>query len=496
MNISAQNNTETKEWWPLVLQTAFLNNPQTIRLINEYQSSIIQKKQYDYSWVPVIQTGIQDSFNLRRSDYLYILNQTSKTNSDHLVVMSPAATVSLIQKLPGNGQLSFTADYSFNYITKQNAFIQYPRMELSFSQSLSRGAFGITKDPEFLLLREQMNYSRLSLEKNLFEELKNIITLIASADIIFSQEEYYKALEKQYEIEADTAKEKNQSGLQSNLEAFYADHQYVTAHDKLNGIIFDKEEVLRALLLIIPDFDHTQINDKRNELQVLIQEIFEKTEVLSSEDIQISLEGNFDSLIFSSILEQYKLQFQNDGKQSAPILYISSSISPDTTFNSYYSDWYKSFRNLNERPYPVNFSFAVGIYKSFELPRAKSLRKEIYNLYNESIKNEMKVNQNSQKNELDILLNQIKKDTEYISTLERQLEEESAFRLDRMKLFEQERITSVDFYKSETMYYLIYADYINTFWNTIKNQLDIIEICAQNQELMNKLLGDTYENLF
>ncbi len=106
------------------------------------------------------------------------------------------------------------------------------------------------------------------------------------------------------------------------------------------------------------------------------------------------------------------------------------------------------------------------------------------------------MNQTSQKNELTLLLNQIKSDSEYMATLEQQLTEEETFRNERMTLFSQGLITSNDFYKSETMYYLIYSDYVKTFWKTINNQLKVIEIYGANKDLMNELLGGIYEKLF
>ena len=494
--LSAKNTASTIEFWPDIFQTAFINNTKVTRLINEYQSSLVQKKQYDYSWFPIIQTGIQNNLNLRRSDYVYILNQSKYTDGNHAIILSPTTSISVIQKLPGNGQLSLSADYSFSYLIKKNSFIQYPNLELSFKQSLSRGALGINKDSELLMLKEQIHYNRLILEKNLFDELKNTILLISNADIFYAQEEYYAALVRQYENEADTAQKKKESGLQSGLEAFYAVHQYADAYEKYNSILYNKNTNLKELHLIIPNFDYTEIKTKRNELLSFMLRILEAIEFNSQEKIETTLTTNYDSQIYSNILEQYRYQYQYEDKQSAPIFYLTSSINPDNNFNSYYSDWYKSFRILNQRPCPINFSLNIGIYKSFELPNAKKLRKEIYNLYYDSIMTEMEMNQNSQKKELAILLNQIKIDSEYLNNLEQQLSDEDSFRKDRILLFSQELITGNDFYKSETMYYLIYSDYVNTFWNIIKNQLDVIEICAGNNKLMNELLGDTYEKMF
>lgn len=492
----AQNEMQQDSFWIGIFQTAFLNNTRVTDLLNEYQSSLIKKKQYDYSWVPVIQTGIQNNFNFKRSDYINILNQTQNIDSEHTLLLSPVTSVSIIQKLPGNGQVSLTADYAFSYLTERNLFIQYPSLELSFNQGLSRGTFGITKDPELLLLQEQMQYSRMVLDKNLFEEFKYLIMLISETDFLCAQEDYYEALVKQYESEANTTQEKNESGLRSNLETFYAVHQYVNSQDSLSNIIFEKNEKLKELRIIIPDYNCEIINTRKNELRESILKTLEKFVDYTQEEQDAILASNLDSLIYESVLKQYKFQYQNDDKQSSPILYLSSSLSTDNNFNYAYSDWFKSFRVLNQRPYPVNFSFVVGIYKSFELPKAKTLRKEIYNLYCDSIKKERQMNQTSQKNELTLLLNQIKSDSEYMTTLEQQLTEEETFRNERMTLFSQGLITSNDFYKSETMYYLIYSDYVKTFWKTINNQLKVIEIYGANKDLMNELLGGIYEKLF
>ena len=85
----AQNEMQQDSFWTGIFQTAFLNNTRVTNLLNEYQSSLIKKKQYDYSWVPVIQTGIQNNFNFKRSDYINILNQTQNIDSEHTLLLSP-----------------------------------------------------------------------------------------------------------------------------------------------------------------------------------------------------------------------------------------------------------------------------------------------------------------------------------------------------------------------------------------------------------------------
>ncbi|MBR4790461.1 MAG: hypothetical protein IK024_06170 [Treponema sp.] len=482
------------EFWQQTLQTAFSNSITINRIINEYSSTLIQKKQYDYSWFPVIQAGLQESLNIQRGDNLYVLNQTP--DSSFKMLMSPAASLSVIQKLPGRGQLSFTADYAFSWLTEQNAFIQFPQLQLKLNQSLTRGAFGITKDTELLLIREQLSYSRLIMEKNLFEELKSIINLLSSADILLAQKDYYKALAEEYKSQASTAKNKEKSGLQSGLQSFYAEHQTVEAENKLNELSFKEKDLLKNLYLILPDFDIKQINDKRIELADLIQEISGKLTNYFHEEAEKLIEQNLDSQIYSNSLRQYNLQKKNEDKNSAPVLYFSSTLKTDNNFYNSYSDWFKSFRSLNQSPYPIDFSVAVGIQKTFELSSAKKLRNDIYRLYSDSITKEMQIKQVSQKGQLFILLAQIEADTKYIKELKAQLESENTFRIERAELLSKGLITQDEFYKGESLYFLIYSDYIQSFWKTVDNYLELIKICNGIDTFMIRLLGDNYEKLF
>ena len=487
----AQDNSYNSEWWSCQLQTAFSNSPKVRQLINNYTNVTTQKKQYDYSWFPLIQAGFQDSVNIRRGDYIPLLNQTS--DSEHKIIITPAASISVFQKLPANGQLSLSADYAFSYLLERKSFIQYPQLQLQFNQPLSRGAFGILKDPEYLLIKEQVNYSRLTLQTNLFTELQNILNYLQALDILCTQQNYYDTLKSQYESEFNTAKEKNNAGLQSGLEEFYAQHQYTQAQNKLKDILFEKEKTLKEIKLLIPNFNYEELDMRRNELKKLILDIFHLCNVNSN---GINPSKNLTLLTYSSIIDQYKFQYKNEAKNYSPILYLSSSLKPDSNFNSYYSDWYKSFRAFKQTPYPVDFSLTIGIQARLEVSGAKKLRKEIYNLYSDSVRKEMLSQITLKQNELTILLNQITNDTSYIQILEDQLVNENNYRIERKGLYEKGIITLDEFYKGESMYFLIYSDYVKTIWNNINNQLTVIDLCAGNSQLMNTLLGDFYGKIF
>ena len=370
--------SQEENYWNSLIQTAFHNSANTSSIKKDYISTLISKKQYDYQWFPNFQIGFQTSFNASRGDTLYILNQAS--DSEITWIASPSTGISIYQKLPGNGYVSLGMSYGFNYSLERKVFLQWPQLQLSLNQKLSRGAFGITKNPEHLLIAEQMSYYSDLYKRNLDSEVQNILGLIQQADILCAQENYYQALAKEYESEMLTSKEKNRSGMQSSLETHYASRQYSEALNYLNDITYEKALLNQELLILIPDFIQDDLQEERFALQKIIQKIYDEIKK-EPEDIN----KNFNNGLYSSIQRQYLYQYQNNEINYAPELYMTTSISPDSSFNSYYSDWFKSFRVLKETPYPIDFSFTMGIRKTFELPQAKKLRQETFQLSKDAL---------------------------------------------------------------------------------------------------------------
>ena len=468
------------------MQTAFKNSTKVNEIKSDYISVLINKRQYDYQWFPSIQIGFQNSFNASRGDTLYLLNQAS--DSAITWTSTPSTYLSLNQKLPGKGYITLTTSYGFSYSIDHRLFLQWPQLQFSLSQKLSRGAFGITKNPEYQLVKEQLFYYTELYKQNLFNEIQNILDLIKRSDILDAEEQYYNSLLTEYESEMKTSKEKNRLGMQSNLETHYASHQYTEAQNYLNNLRSEKELLNQQLSLLIPEFNQKDLNIKRYELQNTLQVVYESLNKDSS-----GIEKNWNSILYYSVQRQYLYQHQDNETNFAPELFVTSSISPDGSFNAYYTDWFKSFRVLAERPYPLDFSVTMGIRKSFELPQAKKIRNEIYQMNKSLLEKDFLTLQETQKKEIDTLTRQIELDKSYLKNLEKEIETEQSFRLKRKEMLEKNIITQDDFYQSETIYFRIYRDYINTFWKLLNNQMSVMSICSDNITLLNLLTGENYD---
>ena len=475
--------SQNNDYWQKAIQTAFSNSPDVNEIKLDYNSAIINKKQYDYQWFPQFQVSIQGTTTVADGINYYLLNQESDSSYVHL--LSPHLQLALFQKLPGKGSIGLISSYGFNFLAERNVFQQWPQINLNINQTLARGMMGIAGNPESRLINEQMYYSELNYKRKLNLQLYEILSLFQNIDFICSQEKYYLALVQEYDSELKTAYEKEKTGLQSSMESYYTKHQLTEAQSNLKDLQYQKQQCLNELILLIPNFNADVLSNQRNQLSSIINNLYETTNT----QLQ-SLDSNLYSLIYSSVQKQYLYQFQNDETNYAPQLVISSSITPDGNMNAYYSDWYKSFRIFNESPNPLNFTLSIGIQKNFELPGAKKLRNEIYQMNKSSIENQIQFSKQTQEKQLEMLKSQILKDTSYLLELETEIVTEQDFREKRKKLLQQNIITQNEFYQSETTYFKIHSDYIKTFWTIVNNKIAIIDLCSSDFPILTTFLGD------
>ena len=204
------------------------------------------------------------------------------------------------------------------------------------------------------------------------------------------------------------------------------------------------------------------------------------------------MERNLDSLIYYNILNQQEYNFQINELNYVPTFYTSSTLAPDTNLYYNYADWYKSFRDLMDYPYPLSFTITAGIKINLELPKAKKMRKELYELQNQTINKNYDSALQNQKRRIIITINHIQMNLEYLDKIEKEIIKESDFRAKRKKLFENNLITQNEYYQSETMFFYIYKDYISTFWEYINNQISIIAMSSESEQLLKLFLGESF----
>ncbi|MBR5646295.1 MAG: hypothetical protein IKX23_06610 [Treponema sp.] len=480
-----------KSWWKNFIQTAFSNSNQVSEIKNSYANAVISKLQYKYSWFPKLLLETQASFTRTNGNSVSIINQEPDPSEE--IIINPYTVISINQKMPGNGNLSFSVDYGFNYAMNRRVFLQNPSVQLSFNQNLGQGAFGIPDNPESRFMEEQFNYSKSLFEKQMLDEFYNIIFLIRNVDELTAEERYYEALTNQYKSEIETAALKAEKGMQSGLESFYAQYQYNESLNKLSIIKTNKEEAVKEISLLFSEYNWLELNEKRNELKEEIDIFFNKFKNI---DPMEYIELNIESSLYKNIFNINLYQYQNNENNYSPVLFISSSARINNSLYYQYSDFYKSFRILNELENPYNISLTIGISKQFELPQAKTKRKTIYEIQKNTLLEEFSIYKKNKEKEFSILLEQINFSETYLAELEKEIQKEEYFRIERKKLFENNLITQNEYFQSETLYLLIYKNYISAFWNIICDKIKIINLCSIDALLINSFLGDNYESVY
>lgn len=476
-NVNASEN-----YWIKIVRTAFENNTEVTKSQNRYISSYINKRQIDYSWIPYFQLDFQQGFNNIRDDYIYVYNQYP--NKEKTWILTPSINFSINQKLPGNGILSLSTVYGFNYIAEKNAFLQIPQIQLNLSQRLGNGAFGITKNLETLLLNEQLSYSKLVLFKEIYFQLQQLIHLFKQYDIICANKDYLSALVYQYETELFTAEQKKLQGLYSNLETYYIQHQKTNASKSLTDVSIERIEILNKILLLVHNFDENIFMNNRNSLMKSIDYFFSK---ISKDTL---LNDNFEILLYESSIKQQSFNFQINNNNFMPNFYISSVLATDSNIHTLYENWYKSFITLTEIPYSINLKTSIGINIKIENFKAKKIRKELFLLEKNATIQELEKQKETQSLEIKLLQEKLLTDTTYLHKLETELKTENLFRNNRKELYEKNIITQTEYAQGETLYHIIYENYISTFWDVISTKLQLIYFSDQKISLLNHFLGD------
>ena len=98
--------------------------------------------------------------------------------------------------------------------------------------------------------------------------------------------------------------------------------------------------------------------------------------------------------------------------------------------------------------------------------------------------------------EIDLLQKKLIEDTKYLQNLELEIKSEIEFRNARKELFKQNIITQNEYAQGETLFYIIFENYVSTFWEVISTKLQLIYFSDQNKNLLNHFLGDLLYETF
>lgn len=171
-----------------VIARVLRESPEGVILGNSVESTELSFRQQQKTWIPSVRLDLSADSKLVQGDYRYVRN--GGIISSPQIITAPTASIGISQKLPGNGELSVGAGYGISCLLSQNAYIQQPYLQLGLSQSLSRGAFFITKDPSSEKLKNQMDVFRLEGREAMFELAVRFVSAVQDYNLAVLEEEY------------------------------------------------------------------------------------------------------------------------------------------------------------------------------------------------------------------------------------------------------------------------------------------------------------------
>lgn len=461
--------------WKNVFLEAYSNLPEVQKIINNKKQAEILYLQSKFQYLPKFSIDLPQRFSISPGDFFYTngLSVSPKLAS----IISPTLETKIYQKLPGNGIFQITSRYSFNFLSETRSYLQNPSLTLSLSQSLGYGFLGI-RDPDIKLRKVQLDYNTTYYEKQLFEQIINIVKKIKDFDTQNVDRKYNELLLRLYEVKSLTTINKQQLGVQSELESFYAKQELMNLKHKITILNYDTNEISSEINLLMPSLTEDFVEKKRSSLMKFLSTNFK----FDSESINERL---YQNLIF-----QQELEYQKNEQNHVPLLYSSASLSPDSDLYFKFSNWNKSWEELFSFPHPLIYTFTLGIKIEFETNKEKKFRKELLQKTTESIYKELKTIQIREVNEKKLLIEQIQQLNEYLRNLEKDIYEENIFCNERKKLFDENIITEELFLEGEISYAYILKTYISTFWILLEKQLELYKLTNGYEEIINKILGE------
>lgn len=451
------------------------DSPQGIILANNIESLEIAIEQQRKFWLPSVQFDFTSDSRLMSGDYNYIRNGGIISGSQ--LILNPSTGITISQNLPGNGRFSMNAGYGISYLTGHNAYMQQPYFQLSLSQQLSYGAFGLTKDPSIQQFNNQVLLYELENKKAMFDFTAAFITTVQNYDLALHECEYYEMMVTKTNAEYLEQSKRHQGGQYSNIELFNAHMKLTQAKQNLEQSKCSLTEAKTKLL----GYDSSDIMENTEQFKSGVLFLLN----IENKNINPRTMQEYE-LIFE--LANQKLSKKIDKAKLAPSLYLQASVTPDQNRYNLFSDFSRSLRELAASPYPWTLNASLGFHIDLDLTLQGRAINELYDnkIQNLNIQLEMLV---EEQNRLRCLLQEWSRNfNAYCADLENAMREEEEFRQDMKILFEKNLITETEYWETELSYLEIRLNYCRSIWNMIQGRMQLLSLSSDWMNFLNHFL--------
>ena len=459
-------NTGNLNYAVSVISKALKESPQALILSNNADVTNTTFKLQKKQWLPSIQFDLQADSNQIQGEYLLIRNKGTVTFPQ--TVITPSTNIGLNQKLPGNGQFTVDAGYGFSLLTEQNAYIQNPYLQIGLSQRLSYGAFFLSKDPSFMKLKTNEQFSFIQNKKNAFDVVLGFISAVQNYDLALLNEKYYEAIQKKALAEYKEQEIRHEIGQKNDIELLKTRtklKQSVSNFKQASQNVIQTETILSEYQI---EEIKEQINKFRNELVELLEKEYREEQSQTFQEQELINE-----------ISNEKLNLKENKIRMAPLLYIQTLISPNQNKNIEYSDFYASLRTLKNTPYiwtiNTTVGLSIGLDYSFQKKQLKKISDEKImnlNIQLETLRDEQNKIKDTYNQWIDFF-------SLYCFDSKVALEKENEFLAEKHALLNRNIITEIQYLEAEVNYYEMQLNYFNSLWNLIQNKLNMLRLSSK-----------------
>ena len=452
-----------------VIARVLRESPEGVILGNSVESTELSFRQQQKTWIPSVRLDLSADSKLVQGDYRYVRN--GGIISSPQIITAPTASIGISQKLPGNGELSVGAGYGISCLPSQNAYIQQPYLQLGLSQSLSRGAFFITKDPSSEKLKNQMEVFRLEGREAMFELAVRFVSAVQDYNLAVLEEEYRSVVLVKAEAEYREQSHRHQSGQRNDMELFnsHMSHtQAVQSRQQSSQKVMEAEAVLARYKI---DGMEGKCDLFRDEINALLSVPPEGKPQTTMQEREILGE-----------IRNEELSLRIDRSRLAPTFYMQATMTPDQNKINEYSDFSRSLRDIVNSPNAWTVNATVGVSVSLDWAAQGKALKDVSDMKVQNLMLQLDVLRDEQ----DRMRNLYREWSETFPAYCAETEEE--YRKDIRTLMESHQITEAEYWAAEANYYETRLNYYRSVWSMIQGKLYVLRLSSDWEEFIRKIL--------
>jgi outer membrane protein TolC len=395
------------------------------------------------------------SFARTGAENVVVLDADPRGGDKNIFALDASAGIE--QRLPGSGTARLTASQDTEYASDYGAWRQSPSIELSVSQALGPGAFGVGADPESEKVRLQLEKARLAHAKSADDIVTKALSIMEAMD-----EADLASRTAAAELEAalfrrDVARAKFAQGAVTRADLWKAETEEASAERRADKADFDRATAADDWKALFGSEPRTLDEGDRVALLEIVGAARD-----SGDSVELRL------LEEESAIDAADRRFARMGK--APQLSLSLSVTPDANAHYFTSRWSDSWTSLVGTSAPLALTGSFGLKYSVPGIGDRAADDESRGIFSTRVAAELAQSRAAASAEILRLRREISRLSSYKTTLDRELARDEEAARDRAALLAKGELSPSDVLDARSDSLRFRSEAIGVEWRLISSQ--------------------------